>query len=60
MLSHELICKNSGNVYLEKLSMDDVCFQVQISMETINQTTDGSDIDLSVSNSEVCNNDESN
>ena len=40
--------------------MDDVCFQVQISMETINQTTDGSNIDLSVSNSEVCNNDESN
>ena len=36
MLSHELICKNSGNVYLKKLPTDEVSFQVQISMEKIN------------------------
>ena len=58
--SHELICKSSGNMCLKKLPMDEVSFQVQISMETINQKTDWNDIDISVSNFEVLDNAESN
>ena len=45
-LVHKLTCENIGKVYLKKLSMGEVSYQVHISVETFKQAIERSGIDF--------------
>ena len=47
-LVHKLTCENTGKVYLKKLSMGEVSYQVHISVETFEQAVERSGIDFSI------------